>query len=240
MHQFEDVGIKKHVSTWKTQIFSGFGRMAEELGWDWGHCGSLHCCGQQGGTCELWLSGDARSSDLDHAPARGKEKDIEIRKLPNGWDSFMFQTEVRLMRLMRFVAVCSAWKHERLSNGWRYAKSEKATRSVERDCAVMPQASEMQGQCVLWKGELLSLNVDWLDSLDMIPPLIPCPSNIGSVYLCPTEAPTNSDSIFPFFLAIRGFHGEIFGLTTKSTDWRVVRYLLSAARLLVDPRLILG
>lgn len=62
----------------KTWIFSGCGRMAEELGGDWGHCGSVHCCGQQGGTCELWLSGDARSSVLDDAPARGNANEIDV------------------------------------------------------------------------------------------------------------------------------------------------------------------
>ena len=128
---FEDVGIKQRVSTWKTWIFSGCGRMAEELGGDWGHCGSLHCCGQQGGTCELWLSGDARSSVLDDAPARGNVKEIGIRKASERmWFIYVSTTAMRL--------VCdSLWYME----AWKaYPKGlesmpnlKKATKSVEKE-----------------------------------------------------------------------------------------------------------
>lgn len=129
----------------KTWIFSGCGRMAEELGGDWGHCGSVHCCGQQGGTCELWLSGDARSSVLDDAPARGNANEIDVIRL-----CFDNSSEIGLWQ---FVVHGSMKGFEKRVG--KHAKSEKAPRLCVS--SLVPQASEMQGQCVLWKGELLSL-----------------------------------------------------------------------------------
>ena len=108
----------------KTWIFSGCGRMAEELGGDWGHCGSVHCCGQQGGTCELWLSGDARSSVLDDAPARGNANEIDVIHL-----CFNNSSEIGLWRFVVF----GTWKHERLwKKGWKACQIWKGTKIVRQ------------------------------------------------------------------------------------------------------------